>query len=105
MSATPAVRGGLLPRHEESTVPFHAPLTNHHADGTLCPADHKHTSSGKPLHADCPGRSYTQAVCSCGDWEMKQRGKGYVNECRKRNLAGHAQGPKALRDLLRLDAP
>ncbi|MBX9426423.1 hypothetical protein [Streptomyces lateritius] len=84
---------------------FHALLTNHHADGTLCPADHKHTSSGKPLHTDCPGRSYTQAVCSCGDWEMKQRGKGYVNECRKRHLAGHAQGPKVLRDLLRLDAP
>ncbi|MEU9856150.1 hypothetical protein [Streptomyces sp. NPDC047974] len=82
---------------------FRAPLTNHHADGTLCPADHRHTSSGKPLHDDCSGHAYTQAVCSCG-WKMRQPGKGYVAECRKRHLAGHAQGPKVLRDLLRLDA-
>jgi hypothetical protein len=34
---------------------------------------------------------------------MKQPGKGYVNENRKRHLASHAQGPKVLRDLLRLD--
>ncbi|MFJ6101867.1 hypothetical protein ACIQHY_12800 [Streptomyces sp. NPDC092359] len=82
---------------------FRALLTNHHSDGSLSPADHKHISSGKPLHADCSGRSYTQVICSCG-WEMKQRGKGYVAECRKWHLASHAQGPKALRDLLRLDA-
>ncbi|MEX0174450.1 hypothetical protein [Streptomyces sp. LMG1-1-1.1] len=86
-------------------MPFHAPPTNHHADGTLCPAAHKHTSSVRSLHADCPGRSYTQAVCSCGSWEMKQRGKGYANECRKRHFAGHAQKPSILRDLLRLDTP
>ena len=82
---------------------FRAPLTNHHADGTDCPAEHKHTSSGKPLHPGCPGRAYTQATCSCGGWEMKQSGKGYVNESRKRHLASHAGGPKVLRDLLRLD--
>ncbi|MFJ2158129.1 hypothetical protein [Streptomyces sp. NPDC087856] len=80
-----------------------APLTNHHADATLCPADHKHTSSGKPFHPDCPGRADTQAICSCGDWEMREPCKGYVNECRKRHLASHNQGPKVLRDLLRLD--
>ncbi|MGW1104280.1 hypothetical protein [Streptomyces sp. NPDC002540] len=74
------------------------------APTALCPAGHKHTSSGKPLHADCPGRTYTQAVCSCGNWEMKQRGKGYVNECCRRHLADHAEGPKVLRDLLPLDA-
>lgn len=83
---------------------FRAPLTNHQADNTLCPADHKHSVSGKPLHPDCPGRAYTQAVCSCGDWEKKDGGKGYVNECRKRHLADHAQGPKVLRTLLRRDA-
>lgn len=83
---------------------FRAPLTDHHADGTLCQADHKHTSSGKPLHAHCPGRAYTQAVCSCGNWQMKQDGKGYVKECRRRHLADHANGPKALRGPLRLDA-
>ncbi|MET7571239.1 hypothetical protein ABZT04_22450 [Streptomyces sp. NPDC005492] len=80
-----------------------APLTNHHADGSLCPADDKHTSSGKPLHPDCPGRAYTQSICLCGEWEMKQPGKGYVNESRRRHLSSHTQGPKVLRDLLRLD--
>ncbi|MFE7334760.1 hypothetical protein [Streptomyces griseus] len=58
---------------------YRAPLTDHHADGTLCPADHKHTSSGKPLHTDCPGRAYSRAVCSCG-WEKEEYGKGYVND-------------------------
>ncbi|MGW6648278.1 hypothetical protein AMK23_15050 [Streptomyces sp. CB02130] len=71
-----------------------APLTNHHADGTLCPADHKHTSSGNPLHTDCPGRAYTRAVCSCG-WKKEESGKGYVNECRKRHLASHAEEQNA----------
>jgi hypothetical protein len=90
-------------------MPFRAPLTNHHADGSLCPSDHKHTSSGKPLHPDCPGRAYTHASCSCGNWQLQCPGKGYVNESRKRHLASHPQptttGPKILRDLLRLDNP
>ncbi|MFF2539545.1 hypothetical protein [Streptomyces cyaneofuscatus] len=73
---------------------YRAPLTNHHADGTLCPADHKHTSSGNPLHTDCPGRAYTRAVCSCG-WKKEESGKGYVNECRKRHLASHAEEQNA----------
>ncbi|MFJ6574138.1 hypothetical protein ACIQNU_42785 [Streptomyces sp. NPDC091292] len=85
-------------------MPFRAPLTNHHADGTDCPPHHKQTSSGKPLHLDCPGRAYAQAICSCGGWELKQSGKGYVNESRNRHLASHvAQGPKVRRDLHRLD--
>jgi hypothetical protein len=82
---------------------YRAPLTNHHADGSLCPAEHKHTSSGRALHPDCPGRAYTQAICSCAGWEMKQSGKGYVNESRRRHLASHPKEPKVLRDLLRLD--
>ncbi|MFE3774525.1 hypothetical protein [Streptomyces sp. NPDC059122] len=68
---------------------FRAPLANHHADGSDCTANHKHTSSGKPLHPECPGREFTQAICSCGDWEMRHSGKGYVNESRKRHLAQH----------------
>ncbi|KND38306.1 hypothetical protein [Streptomyces acidiscabies] len=89
-------------------MPFHAPLTNHHADGSVCPPTHKHTSSGKPLVEGCPGRSYTQAICTCGDWEFKNPGKGYVNETRKRHLATHpvpTKVPKFLRDRLRLDLP
>ncbi len=34
---------------------------------------------------------------------MKQPGKGYVNESRKRHLASHTQGPKILCNLLRLN--
>lgn len=85
-----------------------APLPNHHADDTDCPAEHKHTSCGKPLHPDCSGRTHSQAVCSCGDSQMANPGKGYVNECRKRDLASHpkpeATGPNVLRALLCLDA-
>jgi hypothetical protein len=83
-----------------------APLTNHHADGTDCPVKQKRTYSGEPLHLDRPGRAYTQAICSCGDWQMKNPGKGYVNESRRRHLASHTKptGPKFLRDLLSLDA-
>ena len=87
---------------------FRAPLTNHHADGSNCPTNHKHTSSNKPLHPGCPGRTYSQAICSCGQWRMKNTGKGYVNESRRRHLATHTEpaptGPKVLRDMLRLDS-
>jgi hypothetical protein len=82
---------------------YRAPLTNHHADGSPCPAEHKHTSSGKALRPDSPGRTYTQAICSCGGWEMKQSGKGYVNEGRRRHPASDPKESKVLRDLLRLD--
>lgn len=83
-----------------------APLTSHHADGTACPPKHRHTTSGKPLDPNCPGRDHSRAVCTCGNWEMKDSGKGYVDECRKRHLAAHrdtqtSQGPAALRELLR----
>lgn len=74
---------------------FRAPLTNHHADGTICPASHKHPVSGKPLHPECPGRSYSQAICSCGHWELRQSAKGYVNESRRRHLAHHAEEAQA----------
>jgi hypothetical protein len=80
---------------------FRAPLTNHHTDDTVCPPEHRHTSSGKPLHPDCPGRAYSQAICSCGQWQIRESGKGYVNESRRRHLATHRTpaGP-LLRDVL-----
>ena len=73
------------------------------------PLDPHHSLPRETPTAPCPnpGRTYTQAICSCGDWQMKNPGKGYVNESRRRHLASHPQpeatGPKALRDLLRLD--
>lgn len=51
-------------------MPFRAPLTNHHADRTLCPKEHKHTSSGKPLHPDChPSRLLLRRL---GDGGVRQ---------------------------------
>lgn len=66
-----------------------ARLTNHHADGTVCPAEHRHTTTGKPRHPDCPGRAFSSAACSCGTWRMAHPIKGYVNELRRRHLAEH----------------
>ncbi|MDQ8708443.1 hypothetical protein RCO28_39220 [Streptomyces sp. LHD-70] len=36
--------------------------------------------------------------------ELKDRGKGYVNECHRQHLADPTEGPKFLRNPLRLDA-
>ncbi len=106
--SAPSRRGRTTEREDLNGHPSRPPLTNHHADGSACTPDHRHSSSGKPLHPDCPGRSYSQAVCTCGAWEFKGSGKGYVGESRKRHLATHpaaVKGPKVLRDRLRLDLP
>jgi hypothetical protein len=80
-----------------------ARLVNHHADGSNCPPEHRHTTTGKPLHPDCPGRAYSSAACSCGEWQMSNLIKGYVNECRKRHLASHTESFSAARELLHFD--
>ncbi|MEV5468043.1 hypothetical protein AB0N37_20765 [Streptomyces griseoincarnatus] len=86
-----------------------APLIAHHKDGSECPPSHKHTTSGKPLHPDCPGRHHFESVCTCGTWKLSGGVKTYVNDARKRHLATHraadpAEGPAVPRKLLRLDA-
>lgn len=75
-------------RHQKLTpaAKFTAPRTDHHGDDTPCPPTHKHTSSGKPLVAECPGRAYSKAVCTCGEWSIKSPGKGYVDDERRRHL-------------------
>ncbi|MDH6138527.1 hypothetical protein P3T35_000504 [Kitasatospora sp. GP30] len=65
---------------------FIAPRTDHHGDGTPCPPEHKHTSSGRPLAEGCSGRAYSEAVCTCGGWSIKSSGKGHVDEERRRHL-------------------
>ncbi|KOV26011.1 hypothetical protein ADK60_22205 [Streptomyces sp. XY431] len=65
---------------------FRAPRTDHHADGSECPPQHKHTSSGKPLTEGCPGRAYSTATCTCG-WTTRNTAKGYTDETRRRHLA------------------
>ncbi|MFJ2864934.1 hypothetical protein [Kitasatospora sp. NPDC087314] len=68
---------------------FRAPRTDHHADGSACPPEHRHTTSGKPLTQGCSGRAYSQAQCSCGEWSVKDTGKGYVDEARRQHLIAH----------------
>ncbi|WP_328953648.1 hypothetical protein [Kitasatospora purpeofusca] len=65
---------------------FQAPRTDHHADDSECPPAHKHTSSGKPLVPECPGRAYSTAACTCG-WTTRSAVKTYVDETRRRHLA------------------
>ncbi|MEU3907980.1 hypothetical protein AB0F20_29920 [Streptomyces goshikiensis] len=70
-----------------------APLRAHHDDpgNTLCPPDHRYTSSGKPLTPGCPGRAYHEATCSCGTFTCRAGAKTYVDEQRKRHLLAHRQ--------------
>ncbi|MFJ6622309.1 hypothetical protein ACIQOW_32605 [Kitasatospora sp. NPDC091335] len=87
-------RLGLVPmgipgRRPKKNIPVakpRAPRTDHHADGSVCPPAHKHTSSGKPLTEGCPGRAYSTATCTCG-WTTRNTAKGYTDETRRRHLA------------------
>ncbi|MFF4520490.1 hypothetical protein [Streptomyces bluensis] len=87
-----------------------APLIAQHKDGSQCLPSHKHSTSGKPLHPDCPGRYLFESVCTCGTWKLSGGVKSYVNDERKRHLATHrtddelSQRPAALRGLPRFDA-
>ncbi|MEV7925977.1 hypothetical protein [Kitasatospora sp. NPDC088779] len=80
-----------LPRARQPQDPtparFRAPRTDHHADGTVCPPEHRHTTSGRPLVEGCPGRAYSKAVCTCGEWSTQAPGKGYVDGERLRHLS------------------
>lgn len=43
-------------------------VTAYHADGTICPSEHRHTTSGSPLNEGCTGRKRFPATCSCKQW-------------------------------------
>ncbi|MFJ9523469.1 hypothetical protein ACIRPK_35190 [Kitasatospora sp. NPDC101801] len=75
------------PKETTPVIRFRAPRTDHHADDTACPPEHRHTTSGKPLTPGCPGRAYSKAECSCGEWSAKHAGKGYVDDARRRHLS------------------
>lgn len=81
----PARSGPMRPK-EALTARFTAPRTDHHSDGTPCPPDHRHTTSGAPLTSGCPGRAYSKAACTCGEWSIESPGKGYVDDERRRHL-------------------
>ncbi len=94
----------------DPTLPrYRVPLAARHKDGSQCPPSHKHTTSGKPLHPDCPGRHRFEAVCGCGAWKLSGPIKSYIEAERKRHLATHrttepTPGPAVLSKHLGLDA-
>ncbi|MFJ8627427.1 hypothetical protein ACIRD3_31925 [Kitasatospora sp. NPDC093550] len=75
------------PAKKTAAARFRAPRTDHHADGTACSPEHRHTTSGKPLTSGCPGRAYSRAECSCGEWSIKHTGKGYVDDARRQHIS------------------
>ncbi|WP_457029290.1 hypothetical protein [Kitasatospora sp. P5_F3] len=81
--------GPLRASRPTDTAPeatFTAPRTDHHTDGTPCPPEHRHTTSGTPLVEGCPGRAYSKAACTCREWSIESPGKGYVDDERRRHL-------------------
>lgn len=88
-------------------------VTAYHADGTICPSDHRHTTGGKPLTEGCPGRERFFATCSCKQWTSDHSStKSYAAELGRRHRshqlpaksAPPSKGPAVLRELLRFDA-
>lgn len=85
-----------FPSHHERTQPLPrhiASLLARHSDpgNTVCPPDHRHTTSGKPLTPGCPGRAYHEATCTCGTFTCRAGAKTYVDDQRKRHLLAHRQ--------------
>lgn len=85
----------------------------YHADNTVCPSEHQHTRSGKPLTERCTGRNHFIASCSCTTWTSSHSStKNYATEGGRRHRAAQQRadpaappkGPTVLRELLRLDA-
>ncbi|MGW1374708.1 hypothetical protein ACWD6P_10620 [Streptomyces sp. NPDC002446] len=88
-------------------------VSAYHADGTICPADHRHTTGGMPLIEGCTGRERFLARCSCKQWASGPSStKSYAAELGRRHRADQLpakstpspKGPAVLRELLRLDA-
>lgn len=95
-----------MPRHSIT-------VTSYHADNTVCPSEHQHTRSGKPLTEGCTGRDHFIASCSCTAWTSSRSStKNYAAEDGRRHRAAQQRaesaaqpnGPAVLRELLRLDA-
>ncbi|MFJ4532645.1 hypothetical protein [Streptomyces nigrescens] len=95
-----------MPRHSIT-------VTAYHADDTICPSEHRHTTGGTPLTEACTGRARFLATCSCKEWTSQPSStKSYAAEQGKRHRAAHipaksaapSKGPAVLRELLRFDA-
>ncbi len=95
-----------MPRHSIT-------VTAYHADGTICPSGHRHTTGGTPLTEGCTGRDRFLAACSCKQWTSSPSStKSYAADLGRRHRsdqlpaksASLSKGPAASRQLLRFDA-
>ncbi|MER6913360.1 hypothetical protein ABT354_16965 [Streptomyces sp. NPDC000594] len=60
----------------------------YHPDSTVCPPEHKYTTSNRPLAEGCPGRTVFFAICACGSWSSTGSAtKGYAAEMGRRHRA------------------
>ncbi|KIZ17852.1 hypothetical protein [Streptomyces natalensis] len=95
-----------MPRHSIT-------VTAYHADGTICPSEHRHTTGGSPLTKGCTGRERLLATCSCNQWTSSPSStKTYAAEQGRRHRSNQlpaksappSKGPAVVRQLLRFDA-
>ncbi|SEC13764.1 hypothetical protein [Streptomyces sp. 2314.4] len=95
-----------MPRHSIT-------VTAYHADSTICPSGHKHTTGGTPLTEGCTGRARFLATCSCKEWTSSSSStKSYAAEQGRRHRAAQLPAKSAatskdsavLRELLRFGA-
>ncbi|UYB40912.1 hypothetical protein SLV14_003590 [Streptomyces sp. Je 1-4] len=95
-----------MPRHSIT-------VTAYHADGTICPSGHRHTTGGTPLTEGCTGRERFVATCSCNVWTSSpsstksyaaELGRRHRSDQRPANSTPPPKGPAVLRELLQFDA-
>ncbi|MGK5450015.1 hypothetical protein [Streptomyces radiopugnans] len=65
------------------------PVTGTHPDGSTC--THPVTSTGRPKHPDCTGRTGYRAHCTADgcDWSTENTQRVIVTDRRARHLADH----------------
>lgn len=64
----------LMPRHSIT-------VTAYHSDDSVCPSEHQHTRSGKPLTEGCTGQNHFISTCSCTTWTSNRSStKNYATE-------------------------
>lgn len=95
-----------MPRHSIT-------VTAYHSDDTVCPSEHQHTRTGKPLTEGCTGRDHFISTCSCTTWTSNRSStKNYATEEGRRHRASQqrtqsaepSKRPAVLRELFRLGA-
>lgn len=62
-------------------------VTAYHPDNTVCPPEHKYTTSNRPLTEGCPVRTSFVASCTCEAWTAPSATKGYPADLGRRHRA------------------